>query len=223
MKKTRFTLLLTGLAASALLLGACGGGKDEEKPKAGSIDDISSAIESPTGTVSASTAADVAMAFEESGGVPTGSSRDQSQPIAAQDATVACDSSGDINVTADSGGESFDIGYNDCCMTAGCCINGDAQGFVDTSGTGTYSACYEYDLDYDCDGTSASMEFSFCQSATGEMIYAIEVEGDTFAVSGYISNGTGTLTVTGENCSFTCDYTDYAGSCTSDSGDTFTF
>lgn len=221
--KTRHSLVLASLTVAASLLGACGGGKEEaEEPKGGSLEAISKAIESPTGTVSEETVGDVARAFEESNGIPSGGSRDELSPVVAQTQTIACDASGDIAIDAESSGESFTFDYNDCCMTAGCCINGEGEGFMDTSGSGTYLGCYSFDIDYDCDGLSATYDFSYCQSATGDITYSIEIEGDNFAVSGSITNGTGTLTITGENGTWTCDYVEYAGTCTGDGG-TFTF
>lgn len=219
MNKTfRHAFILSIVATSVSLAVGCGGGKEEEEAPAGSLADISGAIESPTGTLDESTASDVARAFEESNGVPTSGTRDD--VVAAQAQDVPCGTSGNISVTADSSGEAFDISYDSCCEGT-CCFDGTATGFVDTSGTATYTACYEYDLSSSCDGVSIDYDFSFCSGVNG-IVYSIEVNGDTFSVSGSTVNGTGTLTVTGENGTFTCEYTDYAGSCTGDSG-TFSF
>lgn len=218
-KILRHTFILSVVASSASLIIGCGGGKDEEEAPSGSIDDIAGAIESPTGTLDESSAGDVARAFEESNGVPTSGRRDDGVAV-AQATGVPCGTSGNISVNADSSGESFDISYDSCCE-ATCCFDGTATGFVDTSGSGTYSACYEYDLSASCDGSNIDYDFSFCSGVNG-IVYSIEVNGDTFSVSGSTVNGTGTLTVTGENGTFTCEYTEYSGSCTGDSG-TFSF
>lgn len=216
---SEWTSVASVIAVASLAL-ACGGGKKEEESGPPSLSELSSALESPTGTLDAGTAADVARAFEESQGVPTGGSRDQASPIVAQDVTGVCDT-GSISVDAASS-SAASVDYNSCCI-ADCCIDGNATIAYDTSGSAGYSTCADYDLSQTCEGVRVDMQFTYCMSAEGTLIYSIEVNGDSFAVSGYISNGSGTLTVTGANGSFTCEYTEYAGSCTSSSGDSFSF
>lgn len=221
MKQTfKRTVLVAALISTASFVAACGGGKEEEEPAGPSMGSLSKKIESPTGTVDATTAGEVARAFEESMGVPTGGNREQAVSAQSQELTGVCDS-GTITFDADSSGSaSFD--YNNCCIST-CCIDGSGTVLYDTSGSGTYSVCADYDISESCDGLSVDVEFSYCVNSSGEMVYAIEVAGDTFAVTGSMSNGTGTLTVTGENGTFTCTYTDYSGSCTDSSGGSFTF
>jgi hypothetical protein len=212
---------LTSLFVVSSMALACGGGKKEEEAGPPSLSELASAIESPTGTLDAGTAGDVARAFEESQGVPTGGSRDQAAPLVAQDVEGVCDT-GSISVDAASNGAAT-VDYNRCCI-AGCCIDGNATIAYDSSGSADYMMCADYDLSQSCDdGLSVDMQFTFCTGSDGTLTYAVEVNGDTFAVSGYISNGSGTLTVTGVNGSYTCQYTDYAGSCESSTGDSFTF
>lgn len=220
-------MLVSGLASCACLLMACGGGDDKETKEegggssGGSLESITGALESPTGTLDESTAADVAMAFEESMGAPAGGGRDGANPASAQDTSVACTNGGDLTANANSDGTAVSVDYNDCCE-ATCCLNGSLTTFTDTSGTATYSTCVDYDISASCDGIDGTYSFQYCQGAAG-LVYAIEVNGDTFAVSGSMSNGTGSLSITSANGSFTCEYTDYTGTCTSDGGEMFSF
>lgn len=216
MRRVQDWILVATLASAAGLVGGCG-----KKDEPASMDDITGAIESPTGTVEASTAVDIGYAFEESMGVPSAGQRD-ADVVMAQSTNVSCTVSGNISVDADSSGESAEVAYNNCCEAASCCIDGVASVFYDASGSGTYQTCADYDLSYDCEGLSTDLAFSYCLSAEGVLIYVIEISGDTFAVSGSMVGGTGSLTITGENGTFTCDYTDYTGSCTG-TGGTFTF
>jgi hypothetical protein len=214
-------MLVAALISTASFVVACGGGKEEEsEPSGPSMGSISKKIESPTGTVDATTAGEVAMAFEESMGVPTGGNREEAVNAQSQELPGVCDS-GTITVDADSSGAGS-FAYNNCCI-ATCCIDGSGTVLYDTSGSGTYSICADYDISESCDGLSIDVEFSYCVNSSGEMVYAIEVAGDTFAVTGSMSNGTGSLTITGENGTFTCNYTDYTGSCTDSSGGSFSF
>ena len=214
-------MLVAALISTASFVVACGGGKEEEESGPPSLGEMASAIESPTGTLDGTTAADVARAFEGSRSVPTGGEREQANPFVAQSATVACES-GSFTSNADSSGEAGEVDYNACC-NAGCCTDGTAVFAFDTSGTGAYTFCYDYDVTSSCEGVSVSLDFTYCSGAMG-LIYAIEVEGESFAVSGSgTSNGTGTLTITGENGTFTCNYTDYTGSCTDSAGGEFSF
>src|SRR5690606_185121 len=90
---------LTALFAVAGMATACGGGKKEEEASPPSLSELAGAIESPTGTLDETTAEDVARAFEESQGVPTGGSRDEAAPVVAQDVTGACET-GSVSVDA---------------------------------------------------------------------------------------------------------------------------
>lgn len=214
-------MLVLALISTASFVVGCGGGKEEEKEPSGpSMGSISKKIESPTGTVDATTAGDVAKAFEESMGLPTGGEREAPLVAQSQELTGVCDS-GTITVDADSSGNGS-FAYNNCCI-ATCCIDGEGTILYDTSGSGTYSVCADYDINESCDGLDIDVQFSYCVNSAGEMVYAIEVQGDTFAVTGSMSNGTGSLTITGENGTFTCNYTDYTGSCTDSAGGTFSF
>lgn len=209
-------ILLSALASAACLVGACG--KDEPEPA--SMDELTGAIESPTGTVEASNAADIGRAFEESMGVPSAGQRD-AEVVRAQSSDLSCTVSGNISVESSSS-ESAEVAYNNCCEAADCCLDGVASVFYDASGSADYSICADYDLSYDCEGLNTDLAFSYCLSAEGLMTYVIEISGDTFAVTGSMSGGNGSLTISGENGTFTCDYTDYAGTCTGNSG-TFSF
>jgi hypothetical protein len=54
-------------------------------------------------------------------------------------------------------------------------------------------------------------------------MYLVEYEGETYTVSGSFSTGSGSLTISGANGSFTCTYTADAGSCTGSDGSSFEF
>ena len=216
-------MLVAALISTASFVVACGGGKEEEEePSGGSFDSAAKAIESPTGTLDESTAADVAMAFEQSlSGAPSGGERENIAPVEAQttELTGVCDS-GTITFEATQAGD-VTYAYNSCCVS-GCCIDGDGTAFVDTTGTATYTVCATFDMTYACDGTNASVSYSYCQGTAG-LVYSVEVNGDTFTVTGSISNGTGTLEIIGENGTFSCTYTNYTGSCTDSTGGEFSF
>lgn len=215
-------MLVAAVTGAASLLVGCGGGKEEETESGPSFGSISKKMDAPTGTLDETTAAEVAMAFEGSTGVPTGGSREGLAPVNAQSTEVAgvCDS-GTISVDADASGNGT-FAYNDCCI-ATCCIDGSGTVLYDASGSAAYSICATYDMTQACDGVSVDVDFSYCVSATGEMLYSIEVAGDNFVVSGSMSNGNGTLSITGENGTFSCTYTNYSGSCTDSTGGSFSF
>jgi hypothetical protein len=142
--------------------------------------------------------------------------------VAQNEQTIACTVSGDISVNADSSGTSAVFSYNDCCQAAECCINGDGNYFYDTSAGAAYSTCVDFDIDYACSGQDVAMDVQYCMGADGVQTYVVEISSGTFAVSGSMSAGTGTLTVRDANGTYTCTYTDYAGSCT-DGTNTFDF
>src|SRR5690606_23898889 len=108
--------------------------------------------------------------------------------------------------------------YDNCCATAGCCLDGKADMYYSTEQGATYSYCASYDVNYSCEGTSTAVRYDGCFNATGEVVYAIEVDGNTYAVSGSYSNGSGSLKITGKNGTWTCTYSGGSGTCTGDSG-----
>jgi len=112
--------------------------------------------------------------------------------------------------------------YDDCCVAANCCIDGSADIYFSTEQGAAYSYCGSYDLSYSCEGTTTALTYEGCVGSTGEQIYVIEVDGDTYAVSGTYSNGSGTLEISGENGTWTCTYSNGSGSCTG-TGGTFEF
>jgi hypothetical protein len=86
-----------------------------------------------------------------------------------------------------------------------------------------YQYCASYDMDYSCRGSSASVDYSGCFSLSGEAIVLIDVDGDSYAVTGHRSSGTGTLEIRGANGTWTCNFTAGAGSCSSSAGGSFSF
>jgi hypothetical protein len=214
-------------AALAALAGAfMGCGSDDEGGSGrGSLSSITSAIESPTGTVDETTAAEVGAEFEKvaQAQVPSGMRRD-AQTAQSSSGTVSCPAGGSLNA-AGSGDQSSGHStaeYNDCCVAANCCIDGSADIYFSTEQGAAYTYCGSYDLTYSCEGTTTALTYEGCVGSTGEEIYVIEVDGDTYAVSGTYSNGSGTLEISGENGTWTCTYSDGGGSCTG-TGGTFEF
>src|SRR5688572_16449579 len=113
-------------AALAALAGAfMGCGSDDEGGSGrGSLSSITSAIESPTGTVDETTAAEVGAEFEKvaQAQVPSGMRRD-AQTAQSSSGTVSCPAGGSLNA-AGSGDQSSGHStaeYNDCCVAANCC------------------------------------------------------------------------------------------------------
>lgn len=217
-----------GLGAGLLALGGafagCGGDDDNGSRGGGSFASITSAIESPTGTVDETTAADIGVEFEKvsQAQVPGGMRRDAQ--TAQSSGTVDCPAGG--SVTASGSGDQSSghstASYNDCCVSANCCIDGDADIYFSTAQGAAYTYCGSYDVSYSCEGTTTSISYQGCLNSTGELVYAIEVDGDTYAVSGSYSNGSGTLEITGANGTWTCTYTSSSGTCTG-TGGSFTF
>lgn len=219
---------LKGIVLAAALIGTgvftgCGGGSDRPQSYEAAVAEI----ESPTGTVSAETAQPVAQEFEamaSSGATGFAGSREDVRTTAqAQSASVPCDSgSADVNFSGDQNSGTASYTYNACCFGE-CCMDGVGDTFFNTSST-DYTTCYSYDMTVSCEGeASASMVFSGCLSAEGGIVYSVEVDDETYTVSGYYSEGSGELTIRGENGSYTCTYTDGTGSCVDETGDEFTF
>jgi len=202
----------------------CGGGSS----KPASYADISASFAHPTGTLAATNADTVAKAYQTSlsaqGASPLGQRLEQKSSAVSE--TIACNSSGSISVNvaqASSSAISENWTYNNCCETAGCCYNGTGDLYYAAAGTAAGSFCESVKLTGTCSAVPIAENFSLCEDGTTGMIgYLIEVDGETFSVSGSYSNGNGTLTITGKNGSFTCTYTNDTGSCTG-TGGTFSF
>ena len=94
---------------------------------------------------------------------------------------------------------------------------------MSSEASASYSYCYDASLSFTCDSESAHIDYSGCINASGQMVYVIEVDGETFAVSGYYAAGSGTLEITGANGTFTCTYSGGSGSCTGSGGESFSF
>jgi len=216
-----------GLGAPLLALAgafAGCGSDDDGGSRGGSFSSITSAIESPTGTVDENSVAEVGTEFEKvvQAEVPSGMRRDAQ--TAQSSGTVSCPAGGSLSA-AGSGDQSSGHStaqYNDCCVAANCCIDGSADIYFSTEQGAAYSYCGSYDLTYSCEGTTTALSYEGCVGSTGEQIYVIEVDGGTYAVSGSYSNGSGTLEITGENGTWTCTYSGAGGSCTG-TGATFEF
>lgn len=218
------------VAISSLLasvwLAACGGGDGggQGSGSFGSAESLAAAIEAPTGTVDDTTAVAVAEEFEAqmNSDVPDlGGARENVGTIrqAQQSATVDCTEGGTISATGDE--NRTNVRYNNC-REDGCVLNGEGTFFA--SGAGEYAICMSYDVSMSCDdGDSARVAYSGCLGDDGGYVYLIEVNGDTYTVSGYYSDGSGELTIRGANGTFTCTYAEGSGTCVGDDGSEFDF
>ncbi len=222
------------VGVAAVVLSAvgvfAGCGDDGGSSGGGSFANIQNSISAPSGTVDAASADEVAAEFEKiaASGTPAFGMRED-QVAQTQNVDVPCGSSGSISVTG-SGNESSGSGqfaFNNCCETAGCCMTGGGNMYFSSSGAAAeadadnFSYCAEYDVQYSCEGETASLDYAGCLGASG-FVYSVEVNGESYAVTGYYSEGSGSLTITGENGTWTCTYDNGSGSCSGD-GETFTF
>lgn len=217
-----------GFGALALALagtvGGCGGG-GSSSGGGGSFANIQSSIASPTGTVDASTAADVGAEFEKVSGadVAAGMRRD-GQVAQTGTQSIQCEAGGSMTSSGSGSQSSGQVTtrYDACCLIEDCCTDGSADIYFSSDQAESFTFCGSYDVRYSCDGVTADLNFDGCFGATGEWVYVIEVGGQSYAVSGSYANGSGELEITGANGTWTCTYTSDAGSCTG-TGGTFEF
>lgn len=213
MSRTKMSLLL-GLAIAAI---ACGDDEGGGGGGGGSYAAIADSLAKPTGMLAQSNALDVAKGFEQVNVTGAGGTR-LYQDRATQKQT--CPSGGSFTVTA-SGTQSNAravVAYDGCCYSAGCCMNGDADWYIATEGGSAYSQCGTYDIDYTCSGQVASLKYSGCMGTNGKWVYVVKVADKTFSVTGSYRSGSGTLTVTDAKGTWTCTYTNNAGSCSGSAG-----
>lgn len=208
-----------GIGLFAVAGVGCGGGSS----KPASFSAVKTSIANPTGTLAATNADSVAKAYQASlsaGTVAAGRRLDQK--TSAVIATTPCTVSGNISIDSVqmSGSDiSESFTYHSCCETADCCLSGPGSVFSSQAGAG--SVCESLQVSGTCSGAPIAENFSFCSDG-GVVNYLVEVDGQSFAVSGSYAAGNGTLTITGKNGMFTCTYTNDTGSCTGTTG-TFTF
>lgn len=212
MSRIRLSFLM-GLVCTVAF--ACG--DDDGGSGGGSFASIAGSIDKPTGMLAESNALDVAKGFEQVN--VTGASGMRLYQD-RQSTKQACPSGGSMSVTA-SGNQSNAravVAYDGCCYTAGCCMDGDADWYFATAGGTAYNQCGTYDLDYTCSGQTASLKYSGCMGADGKWVYVVKVADKTFSVSGNYRAGSGMLTVTAANGTWTCTYTNNTGSCSGSAG-----
>lgn len=213
-KKLGYALLVGSAGLAAV---ACGGGNSGAAGYT-SLSALTGAIESPTGTVDETTATGVAAEFENS--MANGSLGGVRQKSQAQSGSAACPGGGSASFNIAE--THMFIRYNNC-GDYGCVMTGTSNMFL--TDTAEWGQCMSYDIDAVCEDQGAvSASFSGCINvATGTMTYLVEYDGMTYTVSGYYSAGTGELTISGENGTFTCTYTTESGTCTASTGESFTF
>lgn len=223
-------------SVAALGLAACGGGGGSKATGFTSGAALQSAMNSPTGTVEPETVGGIAKAFQasnESDG-PAFGIRQKKQPQQSGSQTQECASGGSMTVSGTVNGDVYDIKaqLNNCDEGTGCKLNGSIAIFGSASEADEeFTGCFSYDVSGVCTDAletgasgSVSLQFSGCiDTASGSFVYLIEYEGETYTVSGSYSDGSGTLTITGANGSWTCTFTDDAGSCESSAGESFEF
>jgi hypothetical protein len=216
--------LAVGALAVSFVLVACGSDDPKPAPR-GSYAAVANKVANPTGTLSAANAVSVAEAYEqiETSGASGKRIQGGSQTSTQQ---YPCPEGGSYSMTANSDGSSgsADVKYDNCCYSAGCCMNGNAQLFFSTSTTTTdsYSLCETYNISLACGDDSGTLAFDGCMGSSGEWTYVVTVDGKTYSISGTYTGGSGTLTITDSKDTWTCTYSDGTGSCTGTSG-TITF
>jgi hypothetical protein len=204
-----------GLMVVCGTAAGCGSG-DEDKGDNGAaqINAISASIANPTGTLDNTTAVSVAQEYEKISETSAGALRLQSTSSASQ--TLSCPNGGtySVNASGDQSNVQETLSYNNCCYEESCCFSGGGNWYFSTAGGNSFSYCGNYNLSLSCDGESLSEKYSGCFSASGEWTYVVTVDSKTFAVTGSIYSGSGTLSISAANGSFSCTYTNYSGSCT---------
>ena len=199
---------------------SCGGGSSGG---GSSYSGIQQSMAHPTGKLASSNANNVANEFEKIDSSAASGRRIKGGTSQSQ--TVNCPAGGSYSVVA-SGGQSSGkatLDYNQCCYEASCCIDGSGDWYYSSDSSANYSMCGSYSLTVSCESESGTINYQGClNSASGDWTYVITVEGKTYAVSGYYSDGSGELKVTDSTGTYTCTYSQGAGSCTG-SGGTFTF
>jgi hypothetical protein len=213
-----------GLAALGLWGAAVGCGGGNSKPD--SYASIKEGIESPTGTVSQTTVTKIGEKFESASANTFSGMREDDQvgQSGSFTQTIACPEGGTLTSTG-SGNQRGGRGssrFNDCCFTEGCCASGTGTAFYSTEQSAEFNICASYDMDFDCRGVSASIEYSACIAA-GRAVLLIDVDGQSFAVTGTRSGGNGTLEIKGANGTWSCTFSSGSGSCSSSGGASFTF
>jgi hypothetical protein len=205
----------------AACFAACGGGGGG----GGTFASIAAGIESPTGTVDETSAVDVAEEFEgasQSAELSPFGARDLATGASSQSGSFSCPAGGSISFSAQGNTGNGTAGYNNCCFEQSCCISGSAR-VLASSGSSAYTACIDANLSVSCEGQSGNVSYSGCINASGGIVVLIEVDGESFAVSGNYSGGSGTLEITGDNGTFTCTYSGGSGCCSGSGGASFTF
>ncbi len=229
MKKiSRLVALVPALGMAAFLMSSCGSDDDDDDSGgAPSYQDMTAALESPTGTVDATTVGSVAEEFEKANSSSMSGSQEQAPRNALADqsqdlSSSMCTSGGSATMTG-SGSESSGsaaIELDACCMAEDCCYSGQEYIIYSSAADAQYSICYDYDFSVSCSGENMQAVFAGCMDAqSGSLVYSITVDGQTYTVTGSYSGGNGTLTITGANGTWECTYTDGSGTCTGTGGD----
>lgn len=215
--------LFVSMVFGSVAMVACGGGGGNAASGFDSAEDLAEAMDSPTGTVDAATATPVAEEFAKVQSSGLGGIRQKVQEQSS--GSIPCSGGGDISYE---GNETrVDANYN-ACVEGDCTIDGQLRAFVSSATSTAVDACYTMNASITCGVESATVAGSFCMSVNGEtgeytIEYLIDVNGNTYVVSGYYSNGTGELTIRGANGTYTCTYTDGSGSCVDEGGAEFEF
>lgn len=194
---------------------SCGGSKSA----GGSYSSIQDSVAHPTGKLASSNASSVATEFEKIDSSAASGRRIKDGTSGSQ--TITCPAGGSYSVVA-SGGQTSGkatVDYNQCCYVESCCIDGSGDWYYSSDANASYSMCGSYSLSVSCESESGTVNYQGCLSgSSGEWIYVITVEGKTYAVSGYYSDGSGSLEISDSTGTYTCTYDENAGSCTGPGG-----
>jgi hypothetical protein len=215
--------MAVGFGLIGLGMVGCGGGGSSGGNGPATYSGIANSLAHPTGKLAASNANGVAKAFEQIDASAANGRRIKGGTTDNQ--TVTCPAGGSYTISVSGGQTSGQatLGYDQCCYTEGCCINGSGNWYYSTEASASYSMCGSYSLSISCDTENGTVNYQGCMSgSTGDWTYVVTVEGKTYAVSGNYNSGSGTLQITDSAGTYTCTYNQGVGSCTGSAG-TFSF
>lgn len=212
------------LFASALT--GCGGGAETQgtQPDSTTLEEMTSAFQAPTGTLSGADVPLLAQMLERqideaSGLLLLGSVPDGDGSASHKSQSVACPDGGSLLLNEDA--QRASATYRKCQMV-GCTFDGTLTLFKE--GRDRYSDCAKYDLRMDCeDFVAFDWQTSVCVVDGGDTVYLVHLHDETFTVSGSYYGGSGYLEIGTQAGVFQCDITHDTGTCTDARGQTIEF
>jgi hypothetical protein len=197
-------------------VSACGG----DDKKSGDFSSIAAAIESPSGKISsAGDAKGVAAAYQEQVGNGAGAGYSNRSSVTTSwfqqgQTEVSCAAGGTQTIAGSGNGQSgtAEITFDNCCHVQNCCMDGEATWYYSTGGTAQYQYCGQWELTTSCGGSTTAMSYEGCVGAGGTW-YLVEFNGQSYAVQGSYSNGSGAWKVKSSNGTWECNASNNSGSC----------